>query len=103
MIEVAVPRAESRTSAVTMLSRVGKSTAVPAAARASPSSAVRTDPARASTTVPAAAVTAPAIRTVMAWPGRREPAANRVRATTAAKTAGPVAASVGAARSMSAR
>src|ERR671916_3084745 len=94
-MEVARPRADSTTLRETMLSRVGKSAAVPAAARTSPARATGTDGARATTVAPAAATREPSTRTFRAWAGFSVLTANRVAATTAANTAGAIALSPG--------
>ncbi|GLW13066.1 hypothetical protein Misp01_81940 [Microtetraspora sp. NBRC 13810] len=101
--EVAAPRAAAGTLAVARPSTVGKSTAVPTAARASPSRAGGRDAVRASRDVPAAEITAPAVRTIQARRVFTALIAKRVSETASAKTAGPAPVSAGPACTVSAR
>ncbi|GAA3381881.1 hypothetical protein GCM10020369_01560 [Cryptosporangium minutisporangium] len=70
---------------------MGNSTAVPAAAAASPSPATSKVGAMAMTAAPAAATDAPTSSTVRAWAASSPPNANRVIATVPANTAGATA------------
>jgi hypothetical protein len=89
--DVARPRCASSTLRDTTPTRVGNSTAVPAAASARPSAATGSVGAAARRTAPAAAASEPARRTVRAWTAASPPAAKRVSATVPANTAGAIA------------
>src|SRR5438045_6497285 len=93
--DVAAPRRLSGAHSVSTLISVGNSAAIPAAARPSPASPVRTLAAAATTPVPAAASPDPATMTAAGRRAARVADAKRVTATTAANTAGPAAARAG--------
>jgi hypothetical protein len=89
--DVARPRRDSSTFRETTPRRVGNSTAVPAAAAASPSPAMHSVGAAAMRAAPAAAANAPARTAVRAWAALRPPMENRAIATVPANTAGATA------------